>query len=448
MKSSVLSKVFLAGAMALVLLAPLRMIQSVIDDRSQRRESAIAEVSEKWGRSQALIGPILTVPYRVLFREKDGEVRTRKERAQFLPETLVLAGVVQPEVRRRGIFDVVLYGLELSMSGTFSPDLETLGVPAADVLWDEAFVTFGISDTRGIKEQLRLSWDGAELPMKPSAGGAAVVDAGIHAPLPPLLSSRSPHRFALTLRLQGSESLTFAPLGVETRVDLRSPWSHPSFAGAFLPESRDVSPRGFTARWRVSHFGRNTPQHWRSEGLDLAALKSALASSSFGVLFFQPADHYQQATRSVKYAVLFVGLTFGAFFLFEVLAGLRLHPLHYLLVGFALALFYLLLVSLSEQIGFGAAYAAAAAATVALVSAYSARILARSRRALVIGGLLAALYGYLYVLLRVEDFALLLGSLALFALLSLTMYVTRNVDWWSAGGFQPRGAPPTGERPA
>jgi inner membrane protein len=286
----------------------------------------------------------------------------------------------------------------------------------------------GLSDTRGIKGRIETQWDAARVPFRPGPGGNPLFESGIHAPVPG--AGAAPHAFAFTLALHGSEALSLAPLGVETTATLRSTWPHPSFAGAFLPETRAVSPSGFAASWRVSQFGRSYGQQWRlgsPEGI--GDLSARVARSTFGVALYLPADGYQQTTRSLKYGVLFIGLTFGAFFLFEVLSELALHPLQYLLVGLALALFYLLLLSISEHTGFAAAYGVSAAATVALVTTYAAAILARTLRAFAIGGLLAALYAYLYVLLRAEDDALLMGALALFVILALVMYGTRRIDW-------------------
>jgi len=438
MKSSILVKLVLSGFIALLLLVPMAMVQSVVDERQRRRNEAIAEVTEKWGSSQTFVGPILSIPYVVSWKDQAGETHSRVERVQVLPDRLKIEGTVSPQIRRRGIFEVVLYGLDLKVTGLMaSPDLAALGVAPDVVLWKDATLSIGITDTRGAKEQLKLGWDGGEIPFRPSAGGDPVLSSGIHALLPGFPDGGKSHPFAFQVKLQGSQLLSFAPLATETEVALVSTWPHPSFTGAFLPESRSVTPTGFTASWRVSHFGRNYPQQWKTEGTDLNVLKASLASSVFGVNFYRPADFYQQATRSIKYAILFIILTFTAFFLFEVFAGLRLHPLQYMLVGFALSLFYLLLVSVSEHAGFTSAYLVAAVATIGLITGYCVAILGQARRAVVIGGLLATLYAYLFVLLRVEDYALLMGSVALFVVLAVVMYVTRRIDWYAVGSVRP-----------
>lgn len=433
MRSSILLKVLLAGVLALLLLIPISSVQSVVNERQGRRDEAIREVSGKWGGAQTVTGPVLVVPFTKRHVDEKGVAWSTTEHAWFLPDTLSFEGTVKPEIRKRGIFEAVLYGLELKVEGSFpKADLASLGVAPAEVSWDEAVLAFGLSDTRGIKDEPRLAWDGGATGFKPTTGsGVGLLENGIHASLKGLTADGPAKAFSFRVGLHGSQALSFVPAGVDTRVSLASPWRHPSFTGAFLPDTRNDTADGFTASWQVSQFGRNVPQRWRGDA-ETRRAASALPGSSFGVLFFRPADWYQQATRAIKYAVLFVGLTFGAFFLFEVFARLRLHPLQYLLAGFALALFYLLLVALSEHAGFGRAYLAAAGATAGLVTLYSAAVLKARSRAAAIGGLLAALYGYLYILLRLEDYALLLGSVALFVLLALVMWLTRKVDWWTA----------------
>ena len=459
MRHPLLARFFVVLSLVVFLLVPLQMIRGVIDERAARRAAALAEVASTWGAAQTLVGPVVVVPFQVERKESwvdpavspgaphGGAVRERTrvdvEQATFLPDTLKVEGRLVPDRRWRGIFEVVVYRTELAVSGTIpAPDLGPLGVPPEDVHWKDAFLSVGLSGTRGIREEVRLLWDGAPVGFRPGLGAACLAPSGIHAPLIALEGTGAlSHKFAFTLTLQGTEALAVTPLGATTEAVLRSPWPSPSFFGAFLPDRRTVTPEGFDATWKVSSFGRSYPQRWRG---DQAARGDAVAKSAFGVRLFLPADAYQQATRALKYAILFVGLTFLAFALFETFSGLRIHPLQYLFVGFALVLFYLLLVSLSEHVGFGAAYLAAASATTLLVSSYCAWVLAAKTRALVMAAALAALYGYLFVLLRLEDYALLLGSVALFALLAALMLATRRVDWWSVGG---PGRPPTSFQP-
>lgn len=454
MRDSLLARAAVVLVLLGFLLVPLQMIRGLVAERESRRRAAVEEIGATWGGPQTLVGPVLILPHRVLRKENivlappqsaagssPGIVqeRTRVEiaHAAFLPERLKVEGALEPERRRRGIFEVVVYTGMLTVSGTLpAADVRALGLDPDDVAFADAFLSVALSDTRGIREEPTLLWDGARVAFRPGAGGTGLGASGLHAPLPGLDPGKA-HTFAFTLRLQGTESLSIAPLGASTEAALSSAWPSPSFSGAFLPETRRTGPGGFTAAWRVSSFGRSYPQRWKE-----CPPSEAIGASVFGARLFLPADAYQQTTRALKYAVLFVGLTFLAFTLFEVLGGLRLHPLQYLLVGFALALFYLLLLSLAEHAGFGTAYLAAASATTLLVTGYGVFILAAAARALLLGAGLSTLYGYLYVLLRLEDWALVLGAAALFAILAGVMFGTRRVDWWSLGSAPPRRFPP------
>lgn len=423
MKDSWLARGVVVLLLLAFLLVPLKMIEGLVAEREARRRAAVDEIGSTWGGPQTLLGPVLVLPHRVIRKES---VETAY--AAFLPERLKVEGTLVPERRHRGIFEVVVYTGTLAVSGTLPPsDVRALGLDPDNVAFADAFLSVALTDTRGIREEPVLLLDGARVAFRPGAGDAGLGAAGLHAPLPAFDPGR-PHTFSFTLRLQGTESISVAPLGASTEASLASPWPSPSFSGSFLPETRRTGPDGFTAAWRVSSFGRAYPQSWKA-----CPPSDAIARSVFGARLFLPADAYQQTTRALKYAVLFVGLTFLAFALFEVLGGVRLHPLQYLLAGFALALFYLLLLSLAEHAGFGPAYLAAAAATTLLIAGWGVFVLAAAIRALLLGAGLATLYAYLYVLLRLEDWALVLGAAALFAILAGVMFGTRRVDWWTLG---------------
>jgi inner membrane protein len=337
---------------------------------------------------------------------------------------------------------VVVYEARLEVDGVFvmPRPVETDG--EVQVAWDRAALAVGIPDVRGLQERASLTWGERESRFLPGSGRTAVAGPGIHAPLPALdgvaPGERIPFSFELVLR--GSGELRFLAAGEETRVSMASSWASPSFDGAFLPARRKVTRDGFTAAWRVPYFGRSYGQTWTGDEVTA----EQLTGSAFGVSLVLPADAYQQTERSVKYAVLFILLTFGTFFLLELLSPERLHAVQYLLVGFALCVFYVLLLALGEHLGFGLAYAAAAAATAILVAGYSRSILGSRRWAAVVLAALAVLYGYLYVLLRLEDFSLLLGALGLFAAIALLMRLTRHLDWHSLTFRRSDGAAPEG----
>jgi len=438
----VTAKVVFVGFLILVLLIPLVMIQSLVYERKERQEAASRGVMQTWGSEQTVGGPVLTVPYQTRRVEYVAEgkpvTRTETHFAYFLPDHLEVEGRVDPEVRYRGIYRVPLYQVALSVKGRFAPpDLSARRIPEADVLWEDAFLSVGIPDPRAIKETVVLSWDQAPLTFGPGKAQNRVFGSGIEVTVPGLrpAGAGTAHAFAFNLNLAGSRQLHFVPAGKETHVALTSTWPTPSFSGAYLPATRAVTGQGFTARWKVLYLGRQYPQHW----VDNEVPANTVTASAFGVDLLFAVDTYQTATRSVKYGALFILLTFMAFFLFEVLSDMRIHPIQYLLVGFALCLFYLLLLSLSEHLRFGPSYAAATAGTVLLIAGYSVAVLRNRGRAAAMAAQIAGLYGYLYILLQAEDYALLLGSLGLFLILGVVMFITRKVDWYALGAPRPRG---------
>jgi inner membrane protein len=435
LRDSTAFKLVVTGVLILILLIPLGMVRSLVHERERRGNEVAQEIAATWGRSQVLGGPVLTVPYRLHSRNENDKVITWISSARFLPETLKVEGKIVPERRNRGIFEAVVYRADLQWSGTFRrPDFAGWGIAAGDIVWRDAYLSVGVPDLRGIRSGVGLSWGERSLEFEPGGSEAGLWESGLRAAVPDLQSGREGeiHAFSFSLGVNGSRQLQFLPLGRQTTVALTSSWPSPSFGGAFLPEWRRITDLGFSARWKVSWFGRSYPQQWRQDDAEKLLPQGSVTGSAFGVDLFLPADAYQKTERSVKYGVLFLLLTFLTFFLYEVFNPFSLHPMQYLLVGAALCLFYLLLLSISEHVPFGYAYLVAAAATVLLIGGYSVAILRGALRALLMTIVLGILYGYLYVLLKLEDYALLLGSIGLFAILALVMYLTRRIDWSSA----------------
>lgn len=432
LRDSTFFKLLAVGGLAVLLLIPLGMVGSLISERQARRNVAAEEVAASWGSSQVVGGPVLTVPYVVHGKDEKGKPIAWTSYARFLPETLKIDGRMLPERRNRGIFEVAVYRVDLHWTGTFRrPSFAAWRIAADDILWEDAYLSLGIPDLRGIRSGVGLTWGGGTLQLEPGGKEAGLWESGLRARVPGLNTAKDDqiYAFAFDMGLNGSKELQFLPFGKQTKVALRSSWPSPSFGGSFLPESRRVSGTGFEAEWNVSWFGRSYPQQWRADEAESLAPESALVGSAFGVELFLPVDAYQKTERSVKYGVLFLLLTFLTFFLYEVFNPFSLHPIQYLLVGSALCLFYLLLLSISEHLPFGLAYLIGSSATVLLIGGYSAAILRGALRALLMTAVLGGLYGYLYVLLQLEDYALLLGSIGLFAILALVMFLTRKIDW-------------------
>ena len=429
-RNSVTLKLLSMGILMLLLLIPAAMIQELIYEREFTRQAAISEVSSKWGNAQTLAGPVLIIPYNVYRTTEDDRVVETTAYAYFLPETLRVEGKVTPETRYRGLYEVVVYTTTMSYAGHFAPpDFSDWDIDPKDILWDDATLAVGISDLRGINESIKLRWNNAPFDVDPGVEPRTVIDAGVSVPVPVSATPPESGRYdvAFEVNLNGSDGLHFVPLGKETRVHLASSWSTPSFNGAFLPDTRTVTEEGFAADWRVLHLNRNYPQQWRGGGVDLD-------ESAFGVNLLLPVDQYQKSMRAAKYAILVIAFTFLTFFLTEVRnREKRAHPFQYILVGLALCLFYALLVSLSEHVTFNAAYALAGFATIGAVTTYTRSIFKTRSLSLLTGLVLSVLYGFVFIILQLEDYALLVGTVGLFVALSLTMYLTRNIDWYASG---------------
>jgi inner membrane protein len=435
------------AVLILLLLIPLNMVRSVLRERLERRNQAVTDITTSWGSDQRLVGPVLIVPYRYPVKswkeqpaadgkiEKVEVVEMGTANAYFLPTHLAVSGDIKPMQLRRGIYQAVVYTGKLEFTGEFErPDFARLRAKPDAALWEDALVAFAIPDLRGVKETLNLKWGEKSYPLLPGGklgGFQSGVQAGVFATVGDPRGGEAPIPFRLALSLNGSGGLSFAPLGSQTTVRLTSSWPDPSFFGTFLPAERKVTRDGFEATWQVSYYGRSFPQRWTSQTPELCQTPSGIESSLFGVNFLSGIDAYRNTERAIKYGVLFMVLIFAAFFLFEMLAALRIHPFQYAIVGAALCLFYLGLLSLSEFVPFGLAYLAAAGVTTLLICFHSATMLQSGGRTFIVAALLTGIYGFLYVALQLQDYALLLGTGGLFAVLAAVIWFTRNIDWYA-----------------
>jgi inner membrane protein len=434
-------KIVTAGVLMAVLLVALGAIRGLVSERQQLRDQVVQDIARSSSYQQQLTGPILVVPYRRVMHEwqkQEGSAeRVQKEHTvsgqlTFLPETFKLDGEIKTELRSRGIYQARLYHANNKLSGVFEvPAQYGIATDLADYTFEQPYLAIGISDIRGIENALSLQLNGQRLTFNPGAR-LDLLGAGVHAPITVGVSN-APARleFALDLRLQGTGQFNVTPVGRDTQVTLRSDWPHPSFVGEYLPAERSITDQGFSAQWQTSFFATNL-EEILSKCRDQAEC-AALKERHFGVSFVDPVDQYLKSERAIKYALLFIALTFAGFFLFEVLKQLQVHAIQYGLVGLALAMFYLLLISLSEHLGFALAYGLSASACVALLTYYIGHVLQHLTRGLGFGAGLALLYALLYGLLSAEDYALLMGSLLVFALLGAVMVLTRKVDWFNLG---------------
>jgi inner membrane protein len=428
-------KFLIIAVLTVAMAIPLFLIQLALADREQTAAGAATDIAGGWGGPQVVAGPVILVPYTVVRQEVvDGKQVDSVQRftAVLLPENLNIDVHATAETRWRGIFQVPVYRSAITMHATFDKQaLAALTPTGAQMLWEEASVTILVSDSHGLADNVTLTSNGRAIAFEPGAGLTSTTlgvegpkFSGIQAPLG--LTGPADLTLDTSFVLRGSREFSVSPLGRRTTATIQSPWDSPSFFGAFLPTERKVDKTGFTASWTVPYLARGFGQSFDSAD----AATQVLLTPAFGARFYQPVDHYQLVQRSLKYAILFVALAFLVFFVVETVSPKRLHAVQYALVGAAQVLFYLLLLSFSEHIGFALAYLVAAGATIALTTLYAISALGNTARAGALCAVLSALYGLLYVILNAEDYALLIGSSLLFAALAATMYVTRKINWY------------------
>lgn len=437
-RRSVTLKLISIGILTLLMLIPTGMISSLIFERKQLRDASLAEVSSKWGEVQLIGGPVLTVPYMVRSKDDKGAITYTEEYAHFLPEELDITGNLVPEKRYRGIYVVVLYNTKLTVKGKFNPaQLHALGIEKADYRFDQAFLSVGISDLKGVKGAIDVNWNDSSVSLNPGVPTRDIFQSG--ASVPVSFDPNQQYEFSFNIDLNGSSALRFMPFGKVTNVSLNSTWSSPKFDGYILPQTRQVTDTGFTAKWTMTQLNRNYAQQGKGAYIHSANENSDYDRSdfqndryaSFGLSLLLPVDEYLKTERSVKYCIMLIMITFIAFFFVETLAEKRIHPIQYLLVGFAICLFYVLLLSISEQLNFNKAYLISFIAILVLISYYSSYVFESRKLTGIFTALLALLYGFFYSLLQMEDYALLLGSIGLFLILATIMYMTRKVKWYS-----------------
>jgi inner membrane protein len=423
--NSIIVKILIVGALILILLIPGEMIKSLITDRETRRDEAIDEVRSKWGNTQTITGPIMIIPY-YRYGNTDNETNRYKDFLYILPEFLNVNAEISPEIRNRGIFDVILYDSQITIKGNFKlPEFSTLHIEKNEILGDEISFLIGISDMRGINNEMAVTWNNKEFQILPGLPDMKMIESGVNTNIPLDWTNGSDiHHFSFNLSLNGSEALYFVPVGKSTQVNISSNWLIPGFDGAFLPGTREITDDGFNARWNVLNLNRNFPQYWKGQTYDLE-------QSKFGVRLLFPVNQYQKTTRSVKYSIMFTSLTFLIFLFVEILNKKRIHPIQYLFVGLGLTIFYILLLSLSEQARFNFSYVIASLAIIGLITAYSKAVFKSWKQTRIITLCLVILYGFLFTVLQLQDFALLFGSIGLFIALAVVMYISRNVNWYA-----------------
>ncbi len=442
-------KGLVTGALTLLMLIPALFVMNLVTEREARQKQVTQEISSKWAAPQTLTGPYLYLPYKVTVAYKDGKTGVVDKTLFLLPENLQVSGTITPETRSRSIYTVLLYKADIKNNGNFLLQLPKDITPSM-INFSEAKVCFGIRDFKGIQEKITIRLNGTAYELAPglptkeresivsnngsnllqeadvversSAGEIETIGLSSNINLSAEDVGKS-FSFEMPVKINGSEQLHFVPLAGNSTFSLTSTWADPKFDGSNLPASRNVGAQGFAAKWNFNKA--NLPFGTTIKDFDFK--KEPFA---FGVTMVQPADQYAKTMRSVKYAILFIGLTFALFFIIELLQKNPVHPVQYVLVGLALVIFFTLLLSISEFILFDFAYLIAAAATILLITMYAKSHFKSIKTALVFATVLSCLYSFIFVLIRLEDTALLVGSIGLFIVLAIVMYASRKIQWY------------------
>ncbi len=428
---SPITRLLLIGMVLLILQIPLAMISNQIYERGAQKDRAVQDVTGKWGMQQAVLGPIVVIPYYEYINERDKDdkiIRQRyKRHAGFLPDQLNIDSTVKHETRQRGLFDIPLYQTTIAMQGSFTrPDFNHWSIAEQDILWQESELVLLVQDAHAIQERAQLDWGGKKQFFNPSAGSIIEKQQGYHIKLADKVKTTTP--FSIQLKLNGSQQLYFAPAGNDSVIRMQADWVDPSFSGKWLPTTRQITEQGFNSEWRISSISRGYAQQWLFQQNDYIA---QMEQSLVGVDFLVAVDNYRMSERSIKYDALFLILTFLVVWIMEVISKQRVHVVQYLLLGTSLSMFYLLLVALAEHLGFYLAYLLASLAIIVTVGLYSKAILKTRGRAMTMGTVISVLYAYLFSLLNEQNYAFLIGAIGLFAALVVTMYLTRNIDWYN-----------------
>lgn len=431
---SATAKIVMIGALALVLLIPLQLVKNLISERAERQDEVVNEIQEKWGGSVYFSGPILKVPYNTytvgsITDSKTGKAALQRiptqHYAYFLPDELNSAITVDTEKKNRNNYESVVFLSKNKLTGHYStPNFSSRKIAADDIAWDKATFIVKTNNIKSIKGSVAIATGGRSIAFEPTAAEERDTVATLEtAPLDARsLFASGKSSFKMEVNYAGSGELQMVPIGKVTSVTMASNWAAPSFDGNFLPEQKQITANGFNASWKISSLNRAFPQRF------FGALPK-LSEFAFAVKFVIPIDEYQQNERAAKYGFLVIGLTFLVFFLIQAVNKINIHIFQYGMIGLALVMFYTLLISITEHSSFRLAYLIAGIAVVAMIGLYSLSILRNGRFTAFITAALSALYGFIYIIIQLENYALLAGSIGLFLILGAVMYFSRKIDW-------------------
>jgi len=434
-KTSITIRMLMVGILILVLLIPLSYIKNLIQERAYRQEEVVNEINQKWGNEVLLYGPILKIPYQIHNLQKIWDEKTKTyiqediittKNAFFFPNSLDIDTNIESETLGRNIYESVVYTADMKIKGDFTiPNFKIKDVESEDILWNKATVLINSTNATGIKSNLELKIEEDTYFLQSRYTHNSTMNRFETEFLKDTsLPKEKNISFEMQLKVNGSKQLRFIPVGKETNISMLSNWASPSFNGNHLPDSKtkEISENGFKANWKILQINREFEQEFFGE-------LPHLNSSAFGVKLLIPVDEYQKSERATKYGYLVIALTFLVFFLIQTVSKINIHPFQYLMIGLALTMFYTLLISISEHSSFLNAYSIAGIAVVLLIAVYSNTILKSFKFMGLIGASLTALYTFIFVIIQLENYALLVGSVGLFLILATIMMVSRKIDW-------------------
>lgn len=421
---NITTKALIIAVLTILLLLPSLMIQNLIGERQTRSIETIGKINAKWSNAQTFCGPVLCIPYTTTYTDSNNKTIFEQHILSVTPEVLKINTRLYPEERYYGIYKTILYKSEINISGEFD-NISQLKQDNSTFHWNKSYLKIGLSDLRGITENVNFTLNNQSYTAEVGGNNDQIMGNTLMVGLDETagVQLEKPLTFSCSLKLNGSSSLNFIPIGKTTKVKIAGAWNSPGFIGNFTPDHQ-ITDNGFQATWDVLRFNRNIPDMWTDY------LNGSFTDSSFGVSLVEPVDHYQQNMRSAKYAFMFIALTFVVFFFVEILTKKRIHPIQYLLVGIALILFYSLLLSISEQVNFATAYLIASLATIGLITVYAYSIFKNKMPSFALTLILSILYIFLFVILQLEDVALLIGSIGLFVILGIIMFFSRKITWY------------------
>lgn len=439
LRESIFAKLCFIGLLTLLLLIPSFWIQNLIGERQLRQNEVTNEISDKWSGKQLVEGPVLVLPYSKIIAEKDQQGKiVYKEDLQniyILPEELNINSYVDPETLYRGIFEAVVYNSKINVNGKFSSlELNKSGINVEAIQWSKAKIAIGLSDLKGLKNNPKIELDKKTYEVEPDLTDVKLFHNNLIASLDLSDKKNTDLVFTFSLDIRGSGELNFLHLGKTTAVKMDGNWANPSFTGRYLPEERLVSDTSFNATWKMPYFNRSFPQQWIEKSATLTSQTDQEyivqnSDTTFGVKFLLPVDQYQKTMRTAKYAILIILLTFISLFFTELLNKRKIHLLQYALIGAAMIIYYTLLLSFSEQIGFNIAYLIASTATITLIVLFLLGVLKSKKPALIFGAILAIFYSFVFVIIQLQDFSLIFGSVGLFIIIATMMYLSTKLNW-------------------